>query len=313
MFPRNLFRQTCLRGRQAFKIVDSRLSHARNFSTQGALGQSVNATSRSSLIALAFALGGCGAAAFTTLKPFYNDANVHDDEETTVNVDNAVTPFSVKLGPPQLPLSTQYSLLGYGFRSVTFISFKVYALGIYIADQDKHLIPEVLDSKFLSSAFIDIDASKSHKENVKRALDDPERSTVLIGNLLDSGARMLAKITPVRNTDFNHLRDGFIRTILNHPEAKNHQEVLSAGLEELKQAFTEKGKVAKDDDLLIELQANGELQFSYFNRKKDQVVTMGHVYEPLVSKLLFSQYMSGPKPLSPSAKESVAAHISAMV
>lgn len=242
-----------------------------------------------------------------------NDASLNDDAEKTVSVDPSVTPFPIQVGPPEYPLSTVYSLLGYGFRSVTFISFRVYALGIYIADQDKHLIPDVLDSKFLSNAFIDTDGTKSHAENLKEALDDPVKSTVLIGNLLDSGTRMMAKLTPVRNTDFNHLKDGFIRTILNHPEAKNNQAVLSAGLEELRKAFTEKGRVAKDDDLIVELQANGSLQFSYHDRKKDQMVRMGLVNEPLVGKLLFSQYMSGPKPLSPSTKNSIAAHIAAMV
>ncbi|QLL32463.1 hypothetical protein HG536_0C06320 [Torulaspora globosa] len=313
MFSRNILRQAPLKAGRSFSIFNPSIRYARKLSssrTQGHLSRTANKYSN---LAIALALGGCGIVALANLGKLHNDANVWDDGEATVNVDSAVTPFPVRLGPPKLPLSTEFSMLGYGFRSVTFISFKVYALGIYIADQDRHLVADVLDSKFLTTAFIDTDASRSHKENVKQALDDPEKSTLLIGNLLDSGVRMAAKLTPIRNTDFNHLRDGFIRTILNHPEAKNNQEVLSAGLDELKQAFSEKGRIAKDDDLVVELQANGGLQFFYFNRKKDQVTTMGRVQEPLVGKLLFSQYMSGPKPLSPSAKESVASHLAAMV
>lgn len=302
-----------MKATRSFTKVNPSVRYPRKLSSSRAQGHLTGTAERYSNLAIALALGSCGIVAVANLEKLHNDANILDDGETSVNVDGAVSPFPVKLGPPKLPLSTEYSLLGYGFRSVTFISFKVYALGIYIADQDRHLVPDVLDSKFLSTAFIDTDASKSHKENVKQALDDPEKSTLLVGNLLDSGVRMAAKLTPIRNTDFNHLRDGFIRTILNHPEAKNNQETLSAGLEELKQAFSEKGRVAKDDDLVVELQANGGLQFFYFNRKKDQVTTMGHVNEPLVGKLLFSQYMSGPKPLSPSAKESVASHLAAMV
>ncbi|QLQ79983.1 hypothetical protein HG537_0C06320 [Torulaspora globosa] len=308
MFSLNILRGASLKaGRSLFH------PNVRSISFSRVPGHVSRRTSRYSSLTIALALGSCGIVALDNVGKVQNDANVFDDSKTTVNVDGAVSPFPVKLGPPGLPLSTEYSMLGYGFRSVTFVSFKVYALGIYIADQDRHLVPEVLDSKFLSTAFIDTDASKSHKENVKRALDDPEKSTVLVGNLLDSGVRMAAKLTPIRNTDFNHLRDGFIRTILNHPEASTNQETLSAGLEELKQAFSEKGRVAKNDDLVVELQANGGLQFFYVNRKKDQVTTMGRVEEPLVGKLLFSQYMSGPKPLSPSAKESVATHLAAMV
>ncbi|QLG75084.1 hypothetical protein HG535_0H04110 [Zygotorulaspora mrakii] len=247
---------------------------------------------------------------FRTLE---NDANLLDDQDTTVNVDNSVSPFPTKLGPPEYPVSAKYVLLGYGARSVTFVSFRVYALGVYIAEQDRHLIPNVLNSKFLSTAFIDTDPSKSHQENVKEAMSDPKKSSILIDNLLDSGARMLVKITPVRNTDFNHLRDGFVKSVLNHPEAKNNQEVLSAGLEELRKAFTLKGKVAKNDDLIVELQANGGLQLSYYDRKRGHVTLLGRVNQQLVGKYLFSQYMSGPKPLSPSAKDSVASHIVALV
>ncbi|GCE97349.1 altered inheritance of mitochondria protein 18 mitochondrial [Zygosaccharomyces mellis] len=242
-----------------------------------------------------------------------NDANVNDDAENTVTVDKSVTPFEVEVGPPKYPLSTVYSLLGYGFRYVTFISFKVYVMGIYIANEDKHLVPEVLSSKFLSSVFVDTDHNKSHKENVSDAMNDPEKSAVLVGNLLDTGCRMLAKLTPVRNTDFNHLRDGLIRTILTHPEAKNNQEALNTGFNELKEAFTKKGKVPKDHDLLLELQANGSLQLAYYDRKKDNMVKLGLVNEPLVGKFLFSQYMGGPKPLSPSTQKSIAEHIVTMV
>lgn len=247
------------------------------------------------------------------LKAADNDANVNDDAENTVSVDKSVTAFPVEVGPPKYPLSTVYSLLGYGFRYVTFISFKVYVMGIYIANEDKHLVPEVLSSKFLSTVFVDTDHNKSHKENVSDAMNDPEKSAVLVGNLLDTGCRMLAKLTPVRNTDFNHLRDGLIRTILAHPEAKNNQEALNTGLNELKEAFTKKGKVPKDDDLLLELQANGSLQLAYYNRKKDDMIRLGLINEPLVGKFLFSQYMGGPKPLSPSTQKSVAEHIVTMV
>lgn len=247
------------------------------------------------------------------IQPTENDANVNDDAENTVTVDKGVTPFPVEVGPPKYPLSTNYSLLGYGFRYVTFLSFKVYALGIYIANEDKHLVPEVLSTKFLSTAFVDSDHSKSHKENISDAMSDSEKSTVLIGNLLDTGCRMLAKVTPVRNTDFNHLKDGLVRTILNHPEARNNQDLLNPGLNELREAFTKKGKVPKDHDLLLELQANGSLQLAYYDRKNDEMVSMGLVNEPLVGKFLFSQYMSGPKPLSPTTQKSVAEHIVTMV
>ncbi|AQZ18389.1 AIM46 (YHR199C) [Zygosaccharomyces parabailii] len=277
-----------------------------------ALSKSVSRNKRGNYGLTLIGLAAAWAAINQTI-PTENDADVNDDAENTVVVDRSVSPFPIHLAPPQYPLSTSYSLLGYGFRYVTFVSFRVYALGIYIADQDRHLVHDVLSTKFLSTVFIDTDQAKSHKENVADAMKNPEKSAVLIGNLLDAGCRMLAKITPVRNTDFNHLKDGLVRTILNHPDAKNNYELLNPGLEQLKNAFTRKGKVPKDHDLMLELQANGSLQLSYYDRGNDEMVILGQVNEPLVGKFLFSQYMSGPKPLSPSTQQSVAEHIVSLV
>lgn len=261
-------------------------------------------------------LAGCLAlSSFAALnyQSINNDQNIKDDAENSVRVDKSVSPFPTKLAPPEFPLTTSYTLLGYGTRSVTFVGFKVYALGIYSADLDLQLIPTVLDSKFLSTAFIDTDPSKPHSENVQTALNDPIKSRILIGNLLDSGIRMVAKITPIRNTDFNHLKDGLVKSIMGHPDANANQECLSKGLKELKEAFTRKGSVPKDDDLIIELQANSGLQLYYYNRKKNDFVSLGQVSEPIIGKFLFSQYLSGPKPLSPNTKESVASKITTLV
>lgn len=35
----------------------------------------------------------------------------------------------------------------------------------------------------------------------------------MINNLLDTGAKCALRIVPVRNTDFSHLRDGFMRAV----------------------------------------------------------------------------------------------------
>ncbi|QEU62251.1 Aim46 [Kluyveromyces lactis] len=249
---------------------------------------------------------GIGTLAVSGLSTnLYNDQNVKEDPWKSVSVDKSIDPFPTELKASEFPISTEYVMLGFGIRSVTFISFKVYGLGIYAAKEDLGLIPKVLDSNFLSTAFIDFDSSKSHKENLKTALDNPETSRILINNLLDSGIRLVAKITPIRNTDFNHLKDGLVKSILGHPDSKKDEDRLTNGLQQLRDAFSRKGSVPKNNDLLIELQANGYLQVSYFDRKTGESTTMGQVKETLIGKLLFSQYLSGPKPLSPSTKDSV--------
>jgi hypothetical protein len=221
----------------------------------------------------------------------------------TVQVDNDVDPF-----PTQVEYSTKYDLLGFGTRSVTFLSFRVYALGIYAASQDLSKIPTVLDSKFLSTAFIDTDPIKSHRENVLNALKDSTKSKILISNLLDSNIRLVARITPIRNTDFNHLRDGLVKSIL---AAKIKDEDLDQGLQELKEAFLRKGSAPKNSNLILERLEDGQLQLYFENTKTGENVTLGKVKRPILSKVLFLQYLSGG--LSPSTRDSCIEKISQIV
>jgi len=226
-------------------------------------------------------------ASLLTYNQYRNQILLDQSKEdlNAISVDKNVDPV-----PLQLSLSTNYQLLAQGTRAVTFLRFKVYALGIYVANEDVHKIPTVLDSKFLSSAFIDTDSTKSHKENVSVALKDKEKSKILISNLLDSNIRLAARICPIRNTDFNHLRDGLVKSIL---AAGIKDEGLAEGLQQLREAFGRKGSVPKNDNLYIERFSNGQLQLSYENKKTGELTKLGDVKNPIVSKVLFLQYLSG--------------------
>ncbi|CEP60982.1 chalcone isomerase domain-containing protein LALA0_S02e04104g [Lachancea lanzarotensis] len=297
--------------------ISKRLSYSRFFNSQCSAKVSFWGVSRSSIPIMTAALGmgltGVGFWLWQQPHLIGNDAGPIEDGNESVKVDNSVAPFPTQLGPPDFPLTTSYTLLGFGTRSVTFVNFKVYALGLYVAKQDLALISQILSTNYLSQAFVDTDASKSHSENIELAFRDPVKSRTLVGNLIDGGVRMTAKITPIRNTDFNHLREGLIKSILNHPDAKSNQEVVSKGIQQLKDAFIRKGSVPKNDDLLIELQVNGSLQLAYRSRKSGEQVMLGRVDEPLIGRLLFSQYLSGPKPLSSSARDSFVSKVKLLV
>lgn len=221
----------------------------------------------------------------------------------TVQVDKEVDPL-----PTRVNFTTQYDLLGVGSRAVTFLKFKVYALGIYAATEDLDKISTVLDSKFLSTAFIDTDSSKPHNENVSNALHDASKAKILIENLLDSNIRLIARITPVRNTDFNHLRDGLTKSILS---AKFKDETLDQALKELKDAFDRKGSAPKNSNLILERLGDGQLQVYFENSKTGEFVTMGTVKTPILSKVLFLQYLTGA--LSPSVRDSCVEKICQLV
>ncbi|CAG58445.1 uncharacterized protein GVI51_D02673 [Nakaseomyces glabratus] len=231
----------------------------------------------------------------------------------SVLVDDAVTPFPVVISRPTYPLSTKYDILGSGIRSVSVLTFKAYALGIYIARQDKPKVAQVFDSTFMSKNFIDMDENKSHAENVKIALDDPEKSRILIDNLLDSNIRMVAKLTPIKNASAKLLKEGIIKNVQMHPDASKNKETLAMGIKEVEEAIKIKGPVPKDDDFLMELLADGSLKFSYYNRRKDIVNELGTVHQPLVGKYLFAQYLSGSNPVSPGTKDQCAETLASLV
>ncbi|AGO10379.1 AaceriABL076Wp [[Ashbya] aceris (nom. inval.)] len=249
---------------------------------------------------------------FVLYSALHNGSAADSDLSELVEVYPGVRSFPTILGPPGLPLQTNYKLLGHGVRAVTFLSFKIYALGIYAAVDDLPLIPRTLSTEYLSS--LDTEALDAPpKEKLYKAMQDHEKSRAVVNDLLDKGLRLVAKITPIRNTDFTHLKDGLIKSILNHPQARHEGDTLAKGLDELRAAFTRKGSVPKDDDLVLELQATGALQLYHRNAKTGETYTLGKVSEPLIGRYLFSQYLSGKAPLSKDTKESVARKIVSMI
>ncbi|SCU92455.1 LAFA_0F10660g1_1 [Lachancea sp. 'fantastica'] len=315
--PHDMFVRISRKSPAVRELRLSKLFSHRRFSSHRAAKISFWEGTRSSFaiktVGLGLGLIGAGLSQWEQPLSVGNDVGLLEDNRESVMVDKSVAPFLTELGPPDFPLTTAYTLLGFGTRSVTFVNFKVYALGLYVAKQDLSLISQILSTNYLSQAFVDTDASKSHSENIELALRDPVKSRTLIGNLIDGGVRMTAKITPIRNTDFNHLKEGLVKSILNHPDAKSNQEVVSRGIQQLKDAFIRKGSVPKNDDLLVELQVNGSLQLSYRSRKSEEQVMLGRVDEPLIGRLLFSQYLSGPKPLSSTARDSFVAKVKTLV
>lgn len=85
--------------------------------------------------------------------------------------------------PTSLDSPSRLRLVGLGVRTVSFLSVRVYVAALYI--DDSHASPER--------------SGKTLEAHMK--------------DLIDSGVPVVIRIVPVRNTDFNHLRDGFIRAL----------------------------------------------------------------------------------------------------
>lgn len=262
-----------------------------------------------------FILGATGVTLSTVY--FLSKSLQSDDATDSVSVINSVDalPMTVKE-----PLQTNYDLIGYGIREVSFLKFKVYALGLYIAHDDVPLVSSILNSKFLESFYEDDvnseNQNKKHSENLSVALSDPNVSNILIKNLISSGVRFTARICAIRNTDLSHLRDGFIRTIKNNPNYKkimkekdqNEANRVIHGLDELRDVFNSAKVSARKNSLVyMEIDENQYIRVSVQtadkNGKHNEPRFIGTVHEPLVTELLFESYLGAEKPLVKSVQE----------
>ncbi|CAG8607603.1 6891_t:CDS:2 [Dentiscutata erythropus] len=90
---------------------------------------------------------------------------------------------------------TKVKLIGLGIRTVSFLKIKVYVVAMYIGESDIEILKKWKGydkAKFLSST------------------DESVAS-----NLLDQPVDIVIRIEPVRNTNGQHLRDGFVRALTN--------------------------------------------------------------------------------------------------
>lgn len=221
-------------------------------------------------------------------------------------------PAELKLNLQEKGLAQDYDLLGVGVRTVSFLNFHVYALGIYIARDDKQLAHDVL------AGAVELD-EKTH--DLKTALLDPEQSTHIISHLLDHGVRLDIRIVPVRNTDFGHWRDAFVRQILAHPVFKQLNSMkdeaglevaakLGEGINDLKVAFSRKITVPKHNVLHMIRTDEGALRLIYYAAKEEsaenvEIMDLGTVANPNISKILLLQYLAGKNVSSESTRQNV--------
>lgn len=329
MIPRQLTRISCSLATTAFKRSSANAS--RQFSTSNTFYAKSRAFNGrflfqklvgvATLSSLAIAYGLHNSSDNVQLDSGNNNSkgqpsivNVVDENgDATVKPPTNSPPFPKILHLPNH--SAPYELFGIGVRTVSFLSFHVYAVGIYIYSEDKKIARQILNSAKNGLAHGDLE----------KALLDPETGSKIISHLLDHDIRLDLRIVPVRNTDFGHLRDGFVRGVLGHPYYKSLTNVpaeyksdpehvkllenLGNGINELKVAFSRKMSVPKHNILNLERNADGSMSIAYFkgtdeNVPGTEVTTLGDVHDSNVSKIMFLHYLTGKKPASESARTS---------
>lgn len=128
---------------------------------------------------------------------------------------------------------SDFTLVSSGTRKVTFLSISVYDLGIYIASTD---VPHL--NARLAALHIDT------PEQLHAYLLDPETGSRFLESLVKE-VSVAVRITPVRNTDIAHMRDGFVRGILAR------MDPMTESLESFKEFFPSPRKKFNKEEVMI--------------------------------------------------------------
>lgn len=248
---------------------------------------------------------------------------IHDDEgNEIVPTGNSVVPAFPRLLDVRIPHEqkiqspiaasisdsegTQFALVGLGTRTVTFLGIQVYVVGFYVATQDVEKLQHYLVKKVnpLATTLI-----PSEKETLRKSLLDPtEGEETWDAILRDSGVRSAFRITPVKDTDFHHLRDGFVRAITGRSQRDNEtygDEQFGEALKSFKAMFN-RGSVPKQRELLLCRDSVGRLSVMYNEQgNKAPKEVMGVVTDERISRLLWLNYLAGSKVASEAARENI--------
>lgn len=204
-------------------------------------------------------------------------------------------------------LGTEYQLVGLGIRSVSFLSIQVYVVGFYVAKQDIATLQNYLVKKVnrLATTLV-----PGEKEELRRTLEHPEQGEEIWDEILrDAGCRTAFRIVPVRDTDFPHLRDGFVRAVTARSKAGGEAYGDDAFGEAMRgfKGLMNRGKVPTSNELLLCRDGKGQLSVLYDEKKegKGGREVLGEVADERVSRLLWLNYLAGKKVASEGARQSI--------
>ncbi|CAG8004751.1 unnamed protein product [Penicillium nalgiovense] len=222
----------------------------------------------------------------------------------------------------------EYQLLGLGIRTVSFLSIQVYVVGLYVAKSDITELQRRLLRTAIHPPTTDDDAAISgagataatslvspERQQLRELLLDPEHGDAAWSAIIkDNGIRTAFRIVPTRNTDFMHLRDGWVRGITARAQAKKkaepgefQDESFGSSMNDFKAVFgSGKGKsVPKGQTLVLMRDAHGALDALFQPGADKPVKWMGRVADERISRLVWLNYLAGKNVSSEGARTSI--------
>ncbi|KAJ5731771.1 uncharacterized protein N7483_006279 [Penicillium malachiteum] len=224
----------------------------------------------------------------------------------------------------------EYQLLGLGIRTVSFLRVQVYVVGLYVAKADitelqQRLVRTAIHPPVASSdeaaaiSGIGADAATSLRQQLKELLLDPEHGDAAWNALIkENGIRTVFRIVPTRNTDFMHLRDGWVRSITNRAQEKKPAlgsttpgEFDDAGfgtaMNEFKSIFggSHRKSLPKGQTLFLLRTGQGALEALLQPSAAEPMSWVGRVADERVSRLVWLNYLAGKSVSSEGARQSI--------
>ncbi|KAI4117456.1 MAG: hypothetical protein LQ338_007550 [Usnochroma carphineum] len=238
-------------------------------------------------------------------------------------------------GPPTSTTSEEYTLLGLGIRHVSFLRIQVYVVGLYVAKPDLPKLQEgMVRAFFTSSASGDSTVSSAttlvadEKTELRRVLaeggKDGRGEKMWDEVLKGAGVRSVLRIVPTRNTDFGHMREGWVRSINARSGGQGKgggvlgekdREGLEESVVEFKGIFGGGRKgVGKGKVLLMRRGKEGELRVWVEDEVPEQegkkgetgeLKYLGGLKDERISRLVWLGYLGGGNVASDEARKSV--------
>ncbi|MCJ1307066.1 Altered inheritance of mitochondria protein 18 mitochondrial [Agyrium rufum] len=233
----------------------------------------------------------------------------------------------------------EYTLLGHGIRTVSFLRIQVYVVGLYIRTADLSL----LQQKFLKHAASSPNATTlvaGEKDVLRQDLLDGAKGEKIWEEVLKEGGFSSAlRIVPTRSTDLAHLRDGWVRGVTARAGARAkavtttmpmatggddfEDERFGESMQIFKSVFGGAGKkgLPKGKTMLIERDGAGVMK-AWMERQGQEggdsilptaveeadgkkFIRLGEVRDERISRLVWLGYLGGKTVASEGARKSV--------
>ncbi|KAI8060045.1 chalcone-flavanone isomerase-domain-containing protein [Gongronella butleri] len=228
-----------------------------------------------------------GLAAAGTLAAATYPSTAHMDAPKTAYAGTVEDPETHLRFPVYLQANQEWQrLIGLGVRQVSFLNLNVYVVGLYMKSEDiGQLLKHPSWKHFSKDQFLSDEA--------------------LAVSLLQQPVDVSVRIVPVRNTNTQHLRDGFTRSLVSRmkDQAKDLTEedetMILEGIREFKTKFFN-AKVKKDSEFVFTKTKEGSLRMEYEGKE------IGVVNNKWVAINFIMTYLNPYAPASSLALESMA-------